>query len=1089
MNHRTEQIANRIVLVTVLFLAIPLGLRAASHHGDPVFTSTATSGPGQSYIFGQADFPAGKRPVAVATADLNDDGKLDLAVVNKLDNTVSILLGKPDGTFQAQVAYATGSAPSSVTVGDFNGDGKLDLAISNQTGITVSILLGNGDGTFQSHVDYAIGGGVGADAVSNIGVVSGDFNGDGRLDLAVSGGIGVSILLGNGDGTFQTHVDYATGIQPSAVVAADFNGDGKLDLAVANACGDPGCEYYPGSVSILLGNGDGTFQAHVDYPTSGPFSLAIGDLNGDGKLDLVAADWTCFSEAGCGGGDIEILLGNGDGTFQPATAIHFLPYGLGPQSVITRDFNGDGKLDLAVTGFTCLELCNHSGVAVALGNGDGTFQAPIYYGSGDPVISSSGLAAGDFNGDGSLDLAFAGPGVSILLGNGDGTFPPNRVDSPAGSGAFSVTTGDFNADGKLDLATANQTGNTASILLGNGDGTFQSHVDYATGSGPSSVAVGDFNGEGKLDLAIANKTANTVSILLGNGDGTFQSHLDYATGSGPASVAVGDFNGDGKLDLAVANYNASTVSILLGNGDGTFQSHLDYATGFGPSVVSTGDFNADGKLDLVLAAGQGFSVMLGTGNGTFPTHVEYAADASQNTPSPLRTAVGDFNGDGKLDLAVGGAGISILLGNGDGTFQSSVDYFAGTPYAVSLTAADFNSDGKLDLAFGGYSGTEDNLLGVVSILPGLGDGTFGAPSEYEFADGSLFAGDFKNDGGVDLGGLGEFTDTVSVLLNTPVIALFPAQLSLGQEPVGTSSAPQTILLSNSGAAQVQIHSIAVAGADPADFTESNNCGAVILPAANCSVSVTFTPTAAATRTAALIISDNALARQQMISLTGTGVAAASFPKVRLAPTSIGFAHQLEGTTSEHRRVTLANTGSGPLDISGIAVDGDFAETNTCGSTVPAGRTCEIKITFTPTTTGVRNGSLTLTDNNNGVAGSTQTVTLRGIGTDFTISATPATQTIPPGHKAIYEIKLKSVSGFSGRVSLRCSGGPPHSACTIFPSSVLLAETRIAKGTVTLFAPRNDDHGTFTLTFTARSDERKHSTSVSLTVEKNPSGHR
>ena len=259
------------------------------------------------------------------------------------------------------------------------------------------------------------------------------------------------------------------------------------------------------------------------------------------------------------------------------------------------DFNGDGKPDLAVTNA-------NSSISVLLGNGDGTFQAAVNYGVGS---GSSSVAVGDFNGDGKLDLAVANgnSSISVLLGNGDGTFQA-AVNYGVGSGSSSVAVGDFNGDGKLDLAVANWNGSTISVLLGNGDGTFQAAVNYSVGSNPRTVAVGDFNGDGKPDLAVANTSSNTVSVLLGNGDGTFQAVVNYGVGSGPSSVAVGDFNGDGKPDLAVADGNLFTVSVLsvlLGNGDGTFQAAVNYGVGSGPISVAVGDFNGDGKPDLAVA--------------------------------------------------------------------------------------------------------------------------------------------------------------------------------------------------------------------------------------------------------------------------------------------------------------------------------------------------------------------------------------------------------------------------------------------------------------------------------------------------------
>jgi hypothetical protein len=322
-------------------------------------------------------------------------------------------------------------------------------------------------------------------------------------------------------------------------------------------------------------------------------------------------------------------------------------------------------------------------------------KAPADFSAGSSPVF---VTTGDFNGDGKLDIAVANRqsnNVSVLLGNGDGTFQA-AVNYTTGSGPHSVAVGDFNGDGKLDLAVANASDNTVSVLLGKGDGTFQPATAYGVGSSPQSLAVADFNSDGKLDLVAANSQSNNVSVLLGNGDGTFQAALNFAADLGPSSVALGDFNGDGILDLAVANFASTNISILLGNGDGTFQPAVNYAAGGGCQSVAVADLNGDGKLDLAVANSttNDVSILLGKGDGTFLAATNFNVGAQ-----PQWLAVGDFDGDGSIDVAVANSGngnVSILSGNGDGTFQQAISYDIGMG-SESLAVGDFNGDGRLDV--------------------------------------------------------------------------------------------------------------------------------------------------------------------------------------------------------------------------------------------------------------------------------------------------------------------------------------------------------------------------------------------------------
>jgi hypothetical protein len=702
------------------------------------------------------EYPTGTSPQAVAVGDFNGDGKLDVAVVNGNANTVSVLLGNGDGTFQAKTDFATGSTPRGIVVGHFTSSGNLDLAVTNFASNTVSVLLGNGNGTFQAKTDIAVGSGP-------IGIAVSDFNNDGNSDLVVTNSTDpagtVSVLLGQGNGSFSAQVAYAVNSTPVSVAVGDFNGDGVMDLVVANN------NTNANQVTVLLGNANGTFGAKVSLPvSSNAVSVAVADFNGDGKLDIAVAD-----QSGNTGNTVSILLGNGDGTFQ--SHVEYFT-AASPNGVVVGDFNGDGKLDLA------LSAGNGNTVSVLWGMGDGTFVGQVNAGSGDIPLA---VAAGDFNGDGKLDLVTANSGrntVSVILNNGNETFQA-RTDYPAGTGPFSVTAGDFTSNGILDLAVVN-TGatSTVSILLGNGsdqgNGTFQGPGHFNTGHGtnPYAVATGDFNGDGIPDLVVANYGTNTVGYMQGVGDGTFLPPVTTPVGSAPAAVIAADFNGDGKLDLAVANYTSNNVSILLGNGNGTFQPAVNFAVGNGPISLAAGTLKGIGTpIDLVVVneSDNTISILLGKGDGTFP---QIAGPFATQTPAggnPTGVVIGDFNKDGMLDLAVAdlqAQEVSIFLGNGDGTFQTAKTYAAGAN-PTSVVMADFNGDGNLDLATTSTP-SPSSPGNLVTLLLGNGDGTFGAP--ILFGVGSLaysaVVGDFNGDGAPDIAVANGGAGSVSVLLNT-----------------------------------------------------------------------------------------------------------------------------------------------------------------------------------------------------------------------------------------------------------------------------------------------------------------------------------
>jgi len=578
------------------------------------------------------------------------------------------------------------------------------------------------------------------------------------------------------------------------------------------------------------------------------------------------------------------------------------------------------------------------------------------------------------------------PRTTTFVSGSQLTAAINAADIAAATTA-SVTVGNpAPGGGKSNPLLFSVTTSTPSISLAG--------TDYLTNSRSQAVAAADLNGDGKLDLAVGNLDSATVNVFLGNGDGTFKPGVDVATGLYPNAVAIGDFNRDGKPDLVLAN-GSGTVSILLGNGDGSFQPHLDYPAGPGAFSVAVGDFNGDGKLDLAVANNNSnlsgtVSILLGNGDGTFQPHVDYPVGMG-----PYSVAVGDFNRDGKLDLVVANYPsvftVSVLLGNGDGTFQPQVTYPVGRQ-PISVAVGDLNGDGKLDLAVADFAD------GFVSVLLGNGDGTFQPSVEYPTGKvpSTIIIGDFNGDGKLDLA-------------------------TSNYAPGGYTVPPGYInILFGNGDGTFQAPTAFVAGPNPATVAvaDFNNDGTLDFVTG---------------------------------SVPGPGSATFSVllqvPAVSLSSTLLTFPSQWVGTTSATQNLTLTNTGSAPLTISNLAINGDFAQTNACGTSLAARANCTITVTFAPTTAGARSAMVTITDN---AAGSPHTVALSGTGTDFSITIAQGSQaTVVAGQTATYNLALSGTSGFTGTVALTCAGAPSLSTCTITPSSLSLSGTNTVNTTVSV----------------------------------------
>jgi hypothetical protein len=542
-----------------------------------------------------------------------------------------------------------------------------------------------------------------------------------------------------------------------------------------------------------------------------------------------------------------------------------------PTSVAVADFNHDGKLDLAVAAWY------YGQVAVLLGNGNGTFQPAVYYNIDSQLESVQSVAVADFNHEGNIDIAAAdrlGQNISVLMGNGDGTFQ-SPVPFPTTAQPNYVSVGDFNGDGYPDLVVIDSSIiGYVSVLLGNGDGTFQLPIDTIPPVPPVAIGLGDFNRDGRLDVASVGGANGQLTILLGNGDGTFTTGASYSVGTQPNYIAVGDLDGDGILDIAVTDGIGSQIRIFLGNGDGTFRAGAIYPAFF-PAAIQIADLNGDGKPDLVfLSETQPFLytavvVMLGNGDGTFRPATSY-----QQFKEGAFIAVGDVNGDHMPDLVVadyGGNAVGVLLNTGLASFSPTTPVsfpaqFVGTtssPKNVTLT-----NTGTTTLSITSISVSKPFLLGTkatcgTSVAPGAKCtlSVVFQPTVMGLKTGLLVLNDSASSKPqvIELSGTGT-TLTVS-----------PSQLNFGSQKVGTKSAPQTVTVTNTGASAVSVTGVSITGSDYLDYSETNTCGSQINSGASCTISVTFAPITKGTRTALAQINGPGGVVWQAVQLTGTGI--------------------------------------------------------------------------------------------------------------------------------------------------------------------------------------------------------------------------